>query len=229
MIQPRWPYLGEFLGKLGIAATFSAVTTIKGLSVVDQLSNWQTLSSEHRILPLLSDIASVLFLSFVIALAMIRLPPLRTASGMGPRIYALAGTYLLIGLNVVPAAENVPTVATLAGLSLVLSGSLLSIWVLRWLGRSFSIVPTARKLVTNGPYSVVRHPLYITEGMAVLGVVLLHWTLFAALLGGLQYLFQYRRMQLEEKLLSEAFPEYRDYAKRIPRLLPNFRRTRLFV
>jgi protein-S-isoprenylcysteine O-methyltransferase Ste14 len=229
MLKRRWPEVGEFLGRAGIAAYFSAAATLKGLSIVSHLSAWQTLPPENRLLTLLSDIASGIFLVFVIVLAMVRLQPLRTASGLRPRLYALSGTFLLIGLILVPSSDAAPAYATLVGLGLVLCGSVLSAWVLGWLGRSFSIVPEARKLVTNGPYGVVRHPLYITEGVATVGVVLLHWTFFAALLVCVQFLIQYRRIQLEEELLNETFPEYSDYAKRIPRLIPSIDLKRKFV
>lgn len=224
----RWSSFGEFMGRVGIAAYFSAAATLKSLSIVYQISNWAALPPENRMLTLLSDIASTVFLVFVIVLAMVRLQPLRTASGLMPRLYALSGTFLLIGLILVPSSDTVPAYAMMAGLGLILLGSALSAWVLGWLGRSFSIVPEARKLVTNGPYGLVRHPLYVTEGIATLGVVLLHWTFFAAFLAGLQFLIQYRRIQLEEELLSETFPEYGDYAKRIPRLVPSILK-RVFV
>src|SRR5881394_1048149 len=40
------------------------------------------------------------------------------------------------------------------------------------LGRCFGVLPDVRGLVTRGPYRLVRHPLYLGELTAVLGVVL---------------------------------------------------------
>jgi protein-S-isoprenylcysteine O-methyltransferase Ste14 len=88
------------------------------------------------------------------------------------------------------------------------------------LGRSFSLIPQARKLVTSGPYAIVRHPLYLVEEAAVAGV-LLQYAWFAALpFLVLHVTVQIMRMQLEEKVLQKAFPEYAAYVRHTPRLIP---------
>ena len=51
-------------------------------------------------------------------------------------------------------------------------GSLGSILVLWRLGKSFSIMPEARKLVTGGPYACARHPLYTVEIITIIGTAL---------------------------------------------------------
>ena len=40
------------------------------------------------------------------------------------------------------------------------------------LARSLSIMPEARKLVTTGLYARIRHPLYLAEDIALLGIAL---------------------------------------------------------
>ncbi len=60
---------------------------------------------------------------------------------------------------------------TLIGTSLVVLGTAFSIIAVGTLGRSFSIMAEARRLVTRGVYSIVRHPLYLAEEIAVLGIV----------------------------------------------------------
>ena len=88
------------------------------------------------------------------------------------------------------------------------------------LSRSFSMMPQARKLVTGGPYAYVRHPLYLAEEAAV-AAILLQYAWFAALsFLAAHGAVQVRRMQLEESVLRNAFPEYAAYAKRTPRLIP---------
>jgi protein-S-isoprenylcysteine O-methyltransferase Ste14 len=103
---------------------------------------------------------------------------------------------------------------------LVIVGSALSIYCLFWLGRSFSIMATARTLVTGGPYAVVRHPLYAAEAISVVGVMIANWSLAALLVGVVQFAFQFRRMANEEQILRTTFPEYLTYAARVPMLVP---------
>jgi protein-S-isoprenylcysteine O-methyltransferase Ste14 len=55
---------------------------------------------------------------------------------------------------------------------LLLGGNALAVLVLVQLGRSFSIMAEARRLVTSGVYRWVRHPLYLAEELAVIGIVL---------------------------------------------------------
>jgi protein-S-isoprenylcysteine O-methyltransferase Ste14 len=110
---------------------------------------------------------------------------------------------------------------------LVLAGDLVALVACVWLlaavvalGRCFGVLPEARGLVTRGPYSVVRHPVYLGELAACAGLVLAAptpWNLsVAAVFVGAQAV----RMRLEENELGEHFPEYARYAAETPRLLP---------
>jgi hypothetical protein len=78
----------------------------------------------------------------------------------------------------------------------------------------------ALRLVTEGPYRVVRHPLYVCEGIATVGVMLQVISPLAVLIVIGAWMVQYRRMINEEKILSAAFPEYRAYAARTPLVIP---------
>jgi len=74
--------------------------------------------------------------------------------------------------------------------------------------------------VTDGPYRVVRHPLYVAEALSTLGVTLQLQQPLGALLAISIYLGQFARMGYEEEVLERAFPEYADYRKRTFRLIP---------
>ena len=100
---------------------------------------------------------------------------------------------------------------------------LFGIWLLAAvlaLGRCFGVLPEARGLVTRGPYSVVRHPVYLGELGAAVGLVVAASSLrnivaLSAFIGA-----QSVRMRLEERALTAEFPEYEAYAARTPRLFP---------
>jgi protein-S-isoprenylcysteine O-methyltransferase Ste14 len=81
------------------------------------------------------------------------------------------------------------------------------------LGRSFSIVPQARRLVREGPYAVVRHPLYLAEEVALLGTLLQFYSVTGLVLVLVHGVLQVRRILYEEDLLSRTFPDYEVYAK----------------
>jgi isoprenylcysteine carboxyl methyltransferase (ICMT) family protein YpbQ len=107
--------------------------------------------------------------------------------------------------------------------------SLVSAWLglsaLRTLGRQWSYAARlieGHKLVTEGPYRLVRHPIYT----AMLGMLLAtnfafgHWVgLLAA--GAVFVIGTMIRIRSEEKLLRQAFgPEYEDYARRVKAFIP---------
>jgi len=177
------------------------------------------LDSIHKLLMVAASIANVMFLSLVASTALTRLAPIRKAKGIEPRISALLGTFLCTALAFLPKADLGP-VLSVTSTVLIITGASLSFVVLRWLGKSFSILAEARRLVTDGPYRVVRHPLYICEGIAVLGVTLQVISPLAVSLVIAIALVQYRRMINEEAILNSAFPEYRAYAARTPLVFP---------
>ena len=170
-------------------------------------------------LALVSQVFGTAFLALIIYFTATRLPPRNSVDGIEPRVTAIVGTFIMMSMIVLPPVEisfGMRLVSTL----LIIVGTLLSVYGLRKLGRSFSIGPSARALVTEGPYRVVRHPLYGAETITILGVVLAHWSPAAILVGQMWLLLQIRRAQHEELVLRAAFPEYEDYAQRVPMLIP---------
>jgi protein-S-isoprenylcysteine O-methyltransferase Ste14 len=88
------------------------------------------------------------------------------------------------------------------------------LWMLarQQIGASFAVRAEARKLVTHGLYSKIRHPIYIFGGLAFLGEFLaLGWYLWTVVFLLINF-SQYLRVRREEQVLSEAFgDEYRVY------------------
>jgi protein-S-isoprenylcysteine O-methyltransferase Ste14 len=168
---------------------------------------------------LLSKLASLAFVFVLLALLITRHPPRGRSAGMLPRIAALAGTYLGVAILLLPPLQLSATLY-LVSAALILSGTLFGLYAVLRLGRSLSIMPEARRLVTAGPYSVIRHPLYLGEAIALVGLTLQYLSPWALILLALQFAFQLERMKYEERVLSGIFPEYQGYQARTARLLP---------
>jgi protein-S-isoprenylcysteine O-methyltransferase Ste14 len=107
-----------------------------------------------------------------------------------------------------------------AGDALLAAGTGWSVWSLRSLGRSVSVLAQARSLVDTGPYQWVRHPLYTGEIVSSLGLAVTTGRLAAlAVWFGFCVLQAYRALR-EEQLLVRALPAYRGYQARTAALLP---------
>jgi protein-S-isoprenylcysteine O-methyltransferase Ste14 len=176
-------------------------------------------ASDHLLLNIAARASSSLFVALAAATTLTRLPPVRKAAGIEPRIAALLGTFLLTALAMLPRQELPPIALGFSSL-LIIAGMLTSFVVLRWLGRAFSIMAEARRLVTYGPYRIVRHPLYVCEELAVIGTFIQVLSPWAVVILFMHAVFQVRRMLNEEKVLEATFPEYEQYARKTPRLIP---------
>lgn len=101
------------------------------------------------------------------------------------------------------------------GLLLALAG-LSGVILARWtLGKSFSIRPQARALVTRGIYSKIRNPIYLSGALMLAGFILITrmnrlWIVLA-----LVVIVQMLRARRESKVLEAKFgEEYRKYRDR---------------
>jgi protein-S-isoprenylcysteine O-methyltransferase Ste14 len=164
-------------------------------------------------------VSTITFLLLLAAAVILRARPSGRARGIEPRISAFIGAFLVYAIPFCPRRE-LPVVGEIASTVLILGGSAAAVFTLLRLGRSFSMMAEARRLVTSGPYRFVRHPLYLAEELAVIGMFLQFSSLWAALLLTAQIAFQLRRMGNEEAILAETFPEYAMYRRKTARLIP---------
>jgi protein-S-isoprenylcysteine O-methyltransferase Ste14 len=123
-----------------------------------------------------------------------------------------------------PPPADTPAELILAGEMIAVASCIWLVVAIRFLGRCFGVLPEARGLVTRGPYGFVRHPLYVGEIGACLGLLIAAPTVLNALAFAGLGLAQTVRMGLEERALTAAFPAYAAYAERVPRLIPSLRR-----
>jgi protein-S-isoprenylcysteine O-methyltransferase Ste14 len=121
------------------------------------------------------------------------------------------------------------------GLLLVGCGMAISIWAwwsIGWWRLRVMPAPAppapdqSEGLITNGAYAYVRHPMYTGVLIAMLGCWIIAptgWSLVAwlALVGVLL-----AKSAIEEKSLSELYPEYTAYGARTGRFLPKLLRPR---
>jgi protein-S-isoprenylcysteine O-methyltransferase Ste14 len=161
------------------------------------------------------------FSLLAIGLTLFRRPAKATLGGWEPRVTAVLGSYLLLAIPLFPSA-HLGDAWSLAAIAVMTVGLLACVYCLAWLGRSYSIMATARKLVTEGPYRVVRHPLYAAEILLMIGVVMANLSPAAVIVATVVVALLYRRMINEERILATAFPEYAAYARQVPRIVPRF-------
>ena len=107
------------------------------------------------------------------------------------------------------------TVARSAGLTLAIPSFILWATARLQLGKSFSVRPKARRLVTHGLYSKVRNPVYVFSTLWLIGFALAAgkpwWLLFLLVVVPMQTI----RARREAKVLEAKFgDDYREYRRR---------------
>lgn len=171
--------------------------------------------------------ARIAFLTFLLLLVfffVVRLKPLAKATGIGTRAVALAGTFLPTFFGILPRYDDSALINFMSFACLAV-GNGLTAYGFSYLSRSASIMAEARRLVTSGPYRFVRHPVYLFEEIALVGVLLnyvgsLRVATLALLILVAHMWCQFQRMNNEEAVLGATFPEYSDYKARTAKILP---------
>jgi protein-S-isoprenylcysteine O-methyltransferase Ste14 len=167
----------------------------------------------------LNRLTGAIFMALVVAFFIIRLKPRRSSHNVIHIGVALLGSFMMTAVAIAPMSET-PNALTVIATVIMVSGTLITAAALLFLRRSFSITPEARQLVTSGMYSLVRHPMYLGEILGSLGMVLAAVSPFTVAIFTVFVLLQVRRMDYEERILEQAFPDYRLYKQQTPRLIP---------
>jgi len=197
----------------------------------------------ERVVQWAGAVALLAFLASVfVGMARALRRPRGRATGLAGK--ALRGpVYLLIGIPFFAVAALLwrplpldlsPALQVLAlalGALLYFPGLGLALWGRLALGEMYNVSMTVgvqlhagHRLVTAGPYAIVRHPMYAGIIMAAWGGLLLYrtWTcVFAAFI----FLGLLVRAHREEQALAAEFgPEWDAYCRRVPGWFPRIRR-----
>lgn len=199
---------------------FGLVMTMEIVQINKAITNASGLEEIARLAKIASLSATFAVTAIFAALTVLRSKPVARSAGLMPRLVALfAVCFLFLTIPLVTRPESVLGWDVLSALLSTIGGVLTAMVVLR-LGRSFSTMPEARKLVRTGAYAYIRHPLYLAEELVMVGLFLQYRTLPVFLILVAQFGLQIMRMNYEEKVLREAFPEYDEYAKETARIIP---------
>jgi protein-S-isoprenylcysteine O-methyltransferase Ste14 len=189
-------------------------------ALVEQIGETDLAAADAAFLASLAAKAATAFFFVLLAVLLaVRNAPRARSRGLYPRVAAFGGTYLGVAMVLLPPRELPAAVSMLATL-LALCGTVLAVYAAWSLGRSLSMLPEARRMVTRGAYGLVRHPLYLSEAIALFGATLQCFSPLALALLAVQCLFQLERIKNEEQVLSRAFPKYRRYMATTARLVP---------
>jgi protein-S-isoprenylcysteine O-methyltransferase Ste14 len=146
------------------------------------------------------------------------------------RLVGIAGMASLIAYLINPAymawaAVPLPVWLRWIGVCLGLIAGLLLVWMFRTLGRNLTDTVVTRKehtLVTTGPYRWVRHPLYSSAALAIVGnsLVTANWFFFLAGCLTFLLLLLIRTRKEEQNLIARFGDDYRNYMQRTGRFVP---------
>lgn len=131
-------------------------------------------------------------------------------------IAGIAGSFLVLLVR----PESRALAPDAVGVALQLCGILFQLYGKVALGRSFGIIAANRGIVVEGPYRIVRHPIYLGYLVTHAGFLLSNWSVRNLVVYGAVYIFQVARIFAEERLLL-VDGRYREYFQSVRyRLIP---------
>ena len=110
------------------------------------------------------------------------------------------------------------------GVTLILIGTALFTVIIINFGQYMSPNPVPREksaLKINGVYKFVRHPMYFTVLVLILGVILYFQAFYSLVWLVIAFFFLVYKSTIEESYLLKKFPEYSDYRASTKRIIPS--------
>ena len=113
------------------------------------------------------------------------------------------------------------------GSLLYFPGMGLALWARLALGRNYFVSTgfgaqlfASQQLVTNGPFAIVRHPMYVGIILAAFGSLFIYHTWTTVLFACFAPALVFRARREEAALRAEFGPQWQDYCDRVPAFLP---------
>ena len=130
--------------------------------------------------------------------------------------------FICIGLILV---SGEPFARSLPPLVAEIAGILLGVWAFVIMGwRNMNVSPLVKqdaRLVTRGPYAVIRHPMDSAVLLSMWSLIIDRYSLFRLAVGLILTVDLMLKMRYEEGLLKKRFPEYEAYMEVTKRLIPS--------
>lgn len=203
-----------------VAGGFFVYLLIENLmSVITFVNRYQQTHGFHFWASVCAKSLVVVFIGLHCVLFVARRRPVRKTNGAKPRAMALLGSFFFYLLGIPYGQPSLWQAIT--GSLLLCAGTMMAVIALSRLGRSYSMMPEARKLITTGPYAIVRHPMYLSEQIAIAGIVVQNFSVYALALFTIHFWIQVQRMKNEENVLRDTFSEYDEVMGPRPRLIPH--------
>src|ERR1700722_9390520 len=141
-------------------------------------------------------------------------PTLESAASKITPLFILQFCVVIIVILIVVFRPGEWTSARWVGLCIAIPSAVL-LFTARWqLGRSFSVTPQARKLVTHGVYSKIRNPIYVFGALLIFGFLLALQKPQLFLVFLIVIPMQIIRAQKEAQVLEGKFGDaYRQYKR----------------
>jgi len=110
----------------------------------------------------------------------------------------------------------------IVGIAIALAGGFMWMWAAATLGRylTIKIEPKSPKLITQGPFSIVRHPIYFAATLFFTGVAIISREPRTVILLIVIVLVEIEKARREEIELGRRFSDFEEYRRRVGFLFP---------
>jgi protein-S-isoprenylcysteine O-methyltransferase Ste14 len=178
---------------------------------------------------------STILVTFYLLKKDLRLLETRTKAGptaegqKSQKIIQMFASIFFICLVLIPGFDHryhwstVPVFLVITGDIFVLLGFIIVFLVFRENSYASGIIETDKeqKVITTGPYRIVRHPMYVGGLLLIFFMPLALGSYWALLFAFLLFVVIALRLVYEEKFLMQNLPGYEEYCKKTPyRLIP---------